>query len=168
MNSEDGKTRSWKYGAMNMMTKPNCVAIPEAIERLASIAVDAAFAIHSELGPGLLESAYEACFACEMQLRGINCQRQVAVPLTYKGGVIEVGFRADVLLEGKLLIELKAVEQLLPIHKAQLITYLKLTGLPLGLLINFNEVLVKDGIRRILNFHKNQNAKHQNANPKNL
>jgi GxxExxY protein len=132
----------------------NQIVIPNDVEKLATLAVDAAFAVHSELGPGLLESAYQACFAHELSLRGVAYQRELPVPLDYKGIRIEVGFRADVLLEQKLLIELKAVEQLLPIHRAQVITYLKLMRLPLGLMINFNEVLIKDGIRRVLNIKK--------------
>lgn len=136
---------------MAMMTQTKGVVVPAEVERLAEIAVDVAFTIHREFGPGLLESAYEACFARELQLRGIKCERQIEVPLRYKGVGIEVGCRADVLLEGRLLIELKAVDQLLPVHKAQVITYLKLLDLPLGLLINFNTTLVKDGIRRVLN-----------------
>src|SRR5262245_51209274 len=95
----------------NDMQKLNRVVIPDAIERLATIAVDAAFAVHFECGPGLLESAYEACFAHELELRGIQFQRQIAVPLNYKGKLIEVGFRADIVMEGRLLLELKAVEQ---------------------------------------------------------
>lgn len=134
----------------------NHIVIPDDIEKLATLAVDAAFAVHSELGPGLLESAYQVCFAHEMSLRGVTYQRELPVPLNYKGVRIEVGFRADVIIEQKLLIELKAVEQLLPIHKAQVITYLKLMRLPLGLMINFNEVLIKDGIRRVLNIKKLQ------------
>lgn len=132
----------------------NEIVIPDDIERLATIAVDAAFAVHTELGPGLLESAYQACFAHELSLRGIGYQKEIPVPLNYKGIRIEIGFRADVVIEQKLLIELKAVEQLLPIHKAQVITYLKLMRLPLGLMINFNEVLIKTGIRRVLNIKK--------------
>lgn len=132
----------------------NKIVIPEEVERLAALAVDAAFAVHSELGPGLLESAYQACFVHELGLRGVAYQKELHVPLDYKGVRIEVGFRADVIIEQKLLIELKAVEQLLPIHKAQVITYLKLTRLPLGLLINFNEVLIKHGIQRVLNLQK--------------
>src|SRR5438477_10617962 len=137
-----------------IITKPNKVFITDNIERMASIAVDAAFAVHCEFGPGLLESAYQACFAQELELRGIRHQQQLPVPLTYKGKLIEIGFRADFVMEGKLLIELKAVEQVIPVHKAQVITYLKIMKLPLGLLINFNEVLIKDGIRRILNIAK--------------
>ena len=136
----------------SMVTRPEKVVIPVEIEQMATIGVDAAFAVHSECGPGPLECAYEACFARELELRGIEYQRQLAVPLNYKGKLIEVGFRADVVIGGKLLIELKAVEQVIPVHKAQVITYLKLMKLPLGLLINFNEVLIKDGIQRVLNF----------------
>ena len=139
-----------------IITRPNKVVVPDDIERMATVAVDAAFAVHTELGPGLLETAYEGCFACELELRGIKYQRQLPVPLNYKGKLIEVGFRADIVLAGKLLIELKAVEQLIPVHKAQVITYLKVMKLPLGLLINFNEVLIKDGIQRVLNITKGQ------------
>ncbi len=129
------------------------IIIPRDVEEMATLAVDAAFAVHKELGPGLLESAYEACFAHELDLRGVRYQRQLPVPLTYKGKLIEVGFRAAVIIEQRLLIELKAVEGIIPVHHAQVITYLKILRLPLGLLINFNEVLVKDGIHRILNLH---------------
>lgn len=139
---------------IGMITKPQRIVIPPEIERLASVAVDAAFAVHAEIGPGLLESAYEACFVRELELRRINYQRQLAVPLNYRGNLIEVGFRADIIIGGKLLVELKAVEQVIPVHKAQVITYLKILDLPLGLLINFNEVLIKDGIRRVLNIPK--------------
>jgi GxxExxY protein len=137
-----------------MMSKPERIRVPEEIEKLATAVVDAAFEVHSELGPGLLETAYEACLAHELQLRGITHQRQLPVPLNYKGKLIEVGFRADVVVENKLLVELKAVEHLAPIHKAQVVTYLKLLHLPLGLLINFNEVLIKNGIHRVLNLPK--------------
>ena len=137
-----------------MITRPEKIIIPAETEEMATTAVDAAFAVHWELGPGLLESAYEACFARELELRGINYQRQLPVPLNYKGKVVEVGFRADVVIGGKLLLELKAVEQVIPVHQAQIITYLKILKLPLGLLINFNELLIKDGIRRVLNIPK--------------
>jgi GxxExxY protein len=158
LNSEGGKTGRRRIQGRNelviqsrMVTRPQKIAIPAEIEQMAAIAVDAAFAVHYELGPGLLESAYEGCFVRELELRGIEYQRQLAVPLNYKGKLIEVGFRADVVMGGKLLIELKAVEQVIPVHKAQVITYLKILKLPLGLLINFNEVLIKDGIQRVLN-----------------
>lgn len=129
------------------------ISIPPGIEKLATEAVDAAFAVHRELGPGLLESAYETCFKYELEARGRAVQTQVPVPLTYRDKPVEVGFRADVVIDGQLLVELKSVEGVLPVHKAQVITYLKLMRLPLGLLINFNESLIKDGIHRILNLH---------------
>lgn len=127
------------------------VVVPVETEALAHMAVDAAFAVHVELGPGLLEAAYESCFAYELDLRGIEYQRQLPVPLNYKGKLIEIGFRADLILQERLLIELKAVEAVLPVHEAQVITYLKVLKLPLGLLINCNGVRIKDGIRRVLN-----------------
>ena len=135
-------------------TPPEKVVIPQEIEALATNSVDAALEVHRQLGPGLLESAYEAYFAHELELRGIRYQRQLAVPLNYKGKPVEVGFRADVVIDGKLLIELKAVDDLQPIHRAQVITYLKLLNLPLGLLINFNSTLLKNGLRRVLNIPK--------------
>jgi len=127
------------------------VQVPAAVERLATAVVDASFAVHQELGPGLLESAYEACLSHELQLRGVNHQLQLPVSLDYQGVRVEVGYRADVIVEGKLLVELKAVDQLLPIHTAQVITYLRLKRFPLGLLVNFNESLIKHGVRRVLN-----------------
>jgi GxxExxY protein len=127
------------------------VQISANVESLAKIVVDSAFAIHKELGPGLLENAYEACLSRELELRGVKHQRQLPVPLEYKGTRVEIGYRADVIVEEKLLLELKAVDELLPVHTAQVITYLRLKKFPLGLLINFNEVLIKNGIHRILN-----------------
>jgi GxxExxY protein len=127
------------------------VRIGSDIERLASIVVDSAFSVHKELGPGLLESAYESCLSRELELRGVKHQLQLTVPLEYKGIRVEIGYRADVVVEEKLLLELKAVDELLPIHTAQVVTYLRLKKFPLGWLINFNEVLIKNGIHRILN-----------------
>jgi len=127
------------------------VHVPSDVERLATTVVDSAFAVHKELGPGLLESAYEACLSHELRLRGVKHQLQLPVPLNYKGIRIEIGYRADVVVEEKLLVELKAVDELLPIHTAQVVTYLRLKKFPLGLIINFNEVLIKHGIHRVLN-----------------
>jgi len=127
------------------------VRVPADVELLAKAVVDSAFAVHKELGPGLLESAYEACLSHELRLRGVKHQLQLPVPLNYKGIRVEIGYRADVVVEEKLLIELKAVDQLLPIHTAQVVTYLRLKRFPLGLLVNFNEVLIKHGIHRVLN-----------------
>jgi GxxExxY protein len=127
------------------------VRIPAEVERLATVVVDSAFAVHSVLGPGLLENAYEACLSHELHLRGVQHQVQLPVPLNYKGIRVEIGYRADMVVEEKLLLELKSVDALLPVHTAQVITYLRLKKFPLGLLINFNEVLIKHGIHRILN-----------------
>ncbi|HZP60160.1 MAG TPA: GxxExxY protein [Opitutaceae bacterium] len=111
----------------------------------------AAIDVHRALGPGLLESAYEAAFCHELALRGIRFVRQKNMPVVYKDTEIDCGYRIDVLAEGQIVIELKAVEKLLPLHEAQLLTYLKLSHLPLGLLINFNVPVLKDGIRRLVN-----------------
>jgi iron complex transport system substrate-binding protein len=163
-NSEEGKARRrlrrnrrnvMSYAA-RMVTRPERIIIPAEIEEMATIAVNATFEVHCTYGAGLLESAYEACFVRELDLRGVNYHRQVPVPLNYKGKPIEAGFRGDMVIEGKLLIELKALEQILPVHKAQVITYLKLLNLPLGLMINFNEALIKDGVQRILNISKHK------------
>ncbi|MBU6170881.1 MAG: GxxExxY protein [Verrucomicrobia bacterium] len=121
------------------------------IDRIAKEVVDAAFKVHSSLGPGLLESAYEACLAHELTKRGYRVERQKAQPVIYEGLEIEVGYRIDLLVEDLIIIELKAVEQLAPIHQAQLLTYLKLSSKQLGFLMNFNVPLIKDGIRRIAN-----------------
>ncbi|MCU0749130.1 MAG: GxxExxY protein [Akkermansiaceae bacterium] len=121
------------------------------IDEIAKEIVDAAFKIHSKLGPGLLESAYEACLAHELTKRGFVVERQKPQPVHYDGIEIEVGYRLDILVNDSVIIELKAVEQLAPIHQAQLMTYLRLSEKTLGLLINFNVPLIKHGIRRIAN-----------------
>lgn len=129
------------------------IIVPKEIDNLAKVAVDAAFHVHRELGPGLLETAYRQCLAHELAPRGVKVQQELAVPLIYKGCRIDVGFRADLVIEGSLLLELKAVETLLPVHEAQVITYLKVLDFPLGLLVNFNVPLIKDGIHRKLNHY---------------
>ncbi len=111
--------------------------------------IGAAITVHRELGPGLLESVYEKCLALELTQSGIQVVAQKEIPLTYKGLNLESGFRADLIVENKVLVELKAVDQLLPIHTAQVLTYLKLTGLQTALLINFNVPLLKNGIKRL-------------------
>ena len=110
--------------------------------------VDSAFAVHSALGPGLLESVYEQCLAAELGARNVPVARQVAVPLVYRDVPIEAGFRIDLLVGGSVIVEVKAAERTLPVHEAQLLTYLKLSGYRLGFLINFNVPLIKDGIKR--------------------
>ena len=119
-------------------------------EKMAGEVVDAAYKIHRTFGPGLLESAYEACMVFEVKKRGFKAESQVPVPLIYEGIKLDVGFRIDLLVEVKLIVELKAVEALLPIHEAQVITYLKVTQRRLGLLLNFNVPLIKDGIQRVI------------------
>jgi GxxExxY protein len=112
--------------------------------------VDAAMRVHSALGPGLLESAYEQCLAYELHSRGLKVRTQVPLPVVYDGVRIEVGYRIDLLVDGIVLVEIKAVSKLLPVHKAQLLSYLKLSGRPVGLLINFHAPALKDGIKRML------------------
>jgi GxxExxY protein len=118
---------------------------------LASVVVDAAIEVHRILGPGLLESAYEAALAHELGLRGISVERQVLLPVHYKGEYLDAGFRLDLVVGKLLIVELKAVQHIEPIHEAQLLTYLRLSGLWLGLLLNFNVPLMKNGIRRMVN-----------------
>ncbi len=121
------------------------------IDRLTGEVIGAAIEVHRSLGPGLLESAYEECLCRELDLRKIAYERQKALPVEYKGVRLDCGYRLDVVVAGRLIVELKAVESLLPIHKAQLLTYLKLTGTKTGLIINFNVSALKDGIQRISN-----------------
>ncbi len=119
--------------------------------QLSEIIVNTCYQVHIELGPGLLESAYEEILAYEFTQKGLKFSRQQPVPLIWKNDKLNIGFRADLIIEGKVLVEIKSVEVLAPVHKKQVLTYLKLTGLKLGLLINFNEALFKDGVTRIVN-----------------
>jgi GxxExxY protein len=113
--------------------------------------VDAAYNVHQKLGPGLLESVYEVSLAHEIIKRGCKVQRQIAIPIKYDNLTFDEGFRADLVVEDTVIIELKSVEKVQPVHKKQLLTYLRLTGMRLGLLINFGSVLIKNGIYRIVN-----------------
>ena len=113
--------------------------------------VDAAYRVHTSLGPGLLESAYEAVLAHELEKRGLRTASQQAVPIVYQGTRIEVGFRADLIVEDSVIVEIKSVEAIAPVHKKQLLTHLRLADKRLGLLINFNVALIKEGITRIAN-----------------
>lgn len=123
--------------------------ISEEDERIASLIVDSAFAVHKNLGPGLLESVYEVCFCHELRKRGVSFRRQVVVPVFYDGIRFDEGLRLDVLVEERIICELKAVEIMHPVYTAQILTQLKLTGKRLGFLINFNTPLIKKGITRI-------------------
>ncbi len=113
--------------------------------------VDAAFKVHRHFGPGLLESAYEVCLAHELTVMGFKIERQVSLPLVYSDVKLDAGYRLDLWVEKKVIIEVKAVEELHPVHMAQMLTYLKLTGNRLGLIINFHSALLKNGMRRVAN-----------------
>jgi GxxExxY protein len=113
--------------------------------------ITAAMKVHSELGPGLLESAYQACLQHELKLAGFQSASQVGLPVVYRGIRLEIGYRMDVVVEDLVIVEIKAVDAISPVHQAQIISYLKLSGKSLGLLINFNVVHLKDGIRRFVN-----------------
>jgi GxxExxY protein len=150
MNREDAKTQS-----IRVIGEENLTDIQRNDENVASQIVDAAFSIHKSFGPGLLESVYEQFFCIELKERSIPyvCQKQI--PVEYKGFSIETGFRLDVLVNDRIIVELKACESISPVHRAQLLTYLKLSGKELGFLINFNVPLIKDGIVRVVNRQSN-------------
>src|SRR5437762_1069579 len=120
------------------------------VERIAKIIVDAAYRVHTQTGPGLLECVYEVCLAHELTKRGLSVRRQVKVPIIYDGVQLDADLRIDLLVEEKLIVEIKSVERTIPVFEAQVLTYLKLTRLPLALMINFNVALIKDGIKRII------------------
>jgi len=119
-------------------------------DELSKVIIGAAIEVHRELGPGLLESAYEECLAHELSLRRVPFERQKEIPITYKGKSLDCGFRLDLLVGGLVIVELKSVDKSLPVHDAQVITYLKLTGCKLGILLNFNVRLLKLGIKRLV------------------
>jgi GxxExxY protein len=123
--------------------------IPAETDELARACVDCALKVHRTLGPGLLELVYERCLVYELEKRGIECLRQFAVPIYYDGSRLDSDLRIDVLVGRQLVLELKSVEAVLPVHRSQLLTYLKLTGHRLGLLINSNVPVIKDGIHRM-------------------
>ena len=119
--------------------------------QIAAAVVDAAFKIHTTLGPGLLESVYEAILEYELRNRGLSVLRQIGLPVYYEGLKLEIGYRVDLIVGDKVIIEIKSIEALAPIHKRQLLTYLRLANMRLGLLINFNVERIKDGIQRVVN-----------------
>jgi len=124
--------------------------IPLDVEAIGKKILDAAFAVHTALGPGLLESVYEACTAYEVRKQGVSVETQVVVPVKYQTVLIETGLRLDLWAEKSVIVEFKSVETMSPLHEAQLLTYLKITGCRLGFLINFNVKHLKDGIKRML------------------
>ena len=122
----------------------------DELNRLSSATIGAAIEVHRNLGPGLLESAYESCLAWELRQGGLDVQNQVPVPIRCKGLALDEGYRIDLLVEGKLILELKSVDKIQPIHTAQVLTYLKMTGLKMALILNFNVLLMRSGIKRIV------------------
>ncbi|MGD0139806.1 MAG: GxxExxY protein [Tepidisphaeraceae bacterium] len=129
-------------------------ANPE-LERIAKIVVDCIYTVHRKLGPGLLESVYSICLAHELRKRGVKVDREVMLPIIYDDIRLESALRLDLVVESRIVIEAKAVEKLIPVFDAQLLTYLKLSGYPLGFLVNFNVPLIKDGLKRIILSAKN-------------
>lgn len=123
----------------------------EAYNKLSEKIIGSCIEVHKVLGPGLLESSYEECLCRELKLRSLMFERQCSLPIEYKGANLDCGYRMDIVVENRIVLELKSVEMILPIHKAQLLTYLKLSGFRLGLLVNFNVDLMKNGIIRIVN-----------------
>jgi GxxExxY protein len=124
---------------------------PLYINEVTGAVVSSAMKVHSLLGPGLLESAYQACLAHELRSRGFNVAIQVALPVVYEGKKLEVGYRIDLAVEGKVIVEVKSVEAIHPIHQAQLLSYMRLSGMNVGLLINFNVLHLRDGLKRMVN-----------------
>ena len=118
---------------------------------LSRIIVHSCFKIHSELGPGLLESVYEELLSYELKKQNLNFSRQQGIPVVYENVKLDLGFRSDIIVENKVIVEIKSVELIAPVHQKQLLTYLRITGIKLGLLVNFNEALIKNGIQRIVN-----------------
>jgi GxxExxY protein len=120
------------------------------LEKLDTIIVDAGLHVHRALGPGLLESAYEHCLSHELQFRGLSIGRQISQPIEYRGAKLDAGYRLDLVVENAIIVEVKAVDALTPIHQAQLLTYLKLSGCKIGFLMNFHVALFKHGLRRLV------------------
>lgn len=121
---------------------------------ITKIVIDTAYKIHTKIGPGLLESAYQAILVYELKKRGLNVESEIPMPILYEDIKLDVGFRADLIVENKVIIELKSIEKVAEVHKKQLLTYLRISGLRVGLLINFGAPLIKDGIFRIVNGFK--------------
>ena len=121
------------------------------IDKFSNEIIGSAINVHKELGPGLLESAYEACLCHEFTLKNIHFERQLALPVKYKSVKLDCGYRLDILVEDLIIVELKTVEEIMPIHTAQVLTYLKLSDKRLGIILNFNVPVLKDGIKRIVN-----------------
>ncbi len=138
----------------------------DELENIAAQVMDAAFEVHRHLGPGLLESSYEMAFCFELSRLGLSFERQKDMPVSYKGVRLDCGYRLDVVVAGEILVELKAIESLMPVHEAQLLTYLKLSNKRLGFLINFNVPLLKQGLKRLV--HRLDDIGGRNLGPRAL
>ena len=134
-----------------------------ALEELIASAIDHGFHLHNAMGPGLLESAYEAFLAGSLREAGLNVRQQVSLPARYRGTTVENAFRIDILVEDRLIVEIKSLERLAPVHSKQVLTYLRLTGQPVGLLINFGAPLFKQGVVRIIDSRSEYGRPNQNA-----
>jgi GxxExxY protein len=144
-NREGAKTRRRKG-----LGVPYGESISAEVERIAQIVVDSIFTVHRRLEPGLLESIYMICLAHELRNRGLKLGREESLPIIYDGVRLESGLRLDLVVESFIIVEVKAVEKLIPVYEAQVLTYLKLTGMKLGILVNFNVALIKDGLKRVI------------------
>jgi GxxExxY protein len=136
------------------------IAPAPPVNRVTGLIINAAMKVHSVLGPGLLESAYQACLAHELRKRGLHVAMQVGLPVVYEGEKIELGYRMDLVVEGSVVVEVKSIEAIHPVHEAQLLSYMRLSGIPVGLLINFNVARLRDGIKRMVDgyeWDKDQN-----------
>lgn len=131
---------------MNFVTRNEILDVNKTTESI----IGAAIEVHRHLGPGLLESAYEECLSEELSLRNIPFKRQVILPVTYKGKKLDIGYRIDLLVNNEVVVELKTVETILPIHEAQTLTYMRLGGWQVGLILNFNVTILKNGIKRLV------------------
>jgi len=126
------------------------ILLPDRLNQISGMIVDSALAIHRYYGPGLLESVYEECLIIELTERGLVVESQVTLPINYRDHLLKKGLKLDLLVEKSVIVEIKSVDQILPIHQSQLLTYLKITNLRLGLVINFNAKLIKEGIKRVV------------------
>jgi GxxExxY protein len=133
------------------MASPRFSPIPDELNALSKMILDSAVQVHKNLGPGLLESSYRVCLAHEIITRGVTVECELPLPIKYGGVVLDCGYRLDMLVGGAIIVELKTVEEIVALHQSQLLTYLRHANKRLGLLINFNSVLLKDGIRRVIN-----------------
>ena len=136
---------------MVLTSKPESAEGAEAINRLTEMIIGAAIEVHRQMGPGLMESVYEECLCYELNQLGLQFRRQLQLPILYKGIKLDCGYKMDLVVEDLIVLELKTVDRLIPVHSAQLLTYLKLSGKKVGLLLNFNEPVLKKGIKRLVN-----------------